>query len=260
MGEESAVYDLGELEHESVKKRGGVVRKKGAGATRARASHRPRSQGSAPRKPVDRRTVVSMPAGLPGSLSLFLPGAGQVARGNWSGGFLFLVMLGFVVASAWALAATVERLTGTMVLLGYSRAVPVWVMGGLYVAAAGLHITAVYRADARGPDLGLRRPPHPFLSGLASAVVPGWGQILNGNRGRAVLLLGAIWSIAMAWILSLDATDRMLASLGLYLPAALQFVSSPMLRWTFPAVVWSLAVYDAAASAALRRRSWLSAP
>jgi len=46
----------------------------------------------------------------------------------------------------------------------------------------------------------------------------------------------------------------LLASLDVYLPLGVRLFSSPGARWTAPAVIWTLAVYDAASSAAARRR------
>ena len=43
-------------------------------------------------------------------------------------------------------------------------------------------------------------PPHPLLSACGSVILPGWGQILNGDRWRGVFFLGGLWIVAAAWI------------------------------------------------------------
>jgi hypothetical protein len=79
-----------------------------------------------------------------------------------------------------------------------------------------------------------------------------------GDRFRAILFLGGCWIVAAAWIVSsAEATDLINA----YVPIVAsweQAARAPlvvwMVKWTTPFVVWCLAVYDAAVSAASRRR------
>ena len=187
---------------------------------------------------------------LPGTLSLFVPGAGHLARGQFKVGLFFLASIGFLATLAWALFGTVDRLAETLVLLGQSRAFGIWALGGIYVVAAGLHVGSVLTLAGRGGFA-----PHAVVSGLASLLVPGWGQILNGDRKRAALFLGGLWLVGGAWLLFSPACRDMLAALRLHLPNGLLLLSSPPVRWTLPAVVLALAVYDAASSAASANRA-----
>ena len=95
---------------------------------------------------------------------------------------------------------------------------------------------------------------HPVVTGLASAVVPGWGQILNNARLRCTMFLGILWLIGGAWLLVSTASVDFLASLGLMLPRWAENDAVPMATWLALGVTWSVAVYDAASSAVSRRR------
>ena len=59
--------------------------------------------------------------------------------------------------------------------------------------------------------------------------------------------------MAAAWILASTPARELLDSQGFYLPQVFELFASSAVRWTLPAVIWILAVYDAASSAAGRR-------
>ena len=187
---------------------------------------------------------------LPGSLSLFLPGSGQVLHGDTTRGLFFFCSIGFLGTLSWALLTTADRLAETLALLEVSM-MPVFAVVALAYCLAGVaHVGGVLSAAPRVS----RSDWHPAVSGLASALVPGWGQLLNGDRIRAGLFLACLWLAAAVWILDSRATMELLNA---YLPGVgiwEQTVRQPFVlwtaRWTFPAVLWSLAIYDAASSAA----------
>ncbi len=66
------------------------------------------------------------------------------------------------------------------------------------------------------------------------------------------MFVSSLWVIGASWLLAMPQTHAVLESQGFYLPSALTVFSSTAVRWTAPAVVWALAVYDAASSAAGR--------
>ena len=188
---------------------------------------------------------------LPASLSLFLPGSGQIVQGKVTLGVFFLVLTAFIGTLGWAVLVALDRLTGTLSLLGYPPAAAVWTLGVLYVAAALVHIGNVLSTAPSSTDRGAS--PHPVLAGAASLILPGWGQILNGNRMRAVLFLGSLWFVAALWILALPPAGPLMESVGFHLPPALKVLSAPLVRRLAPALIWALAVYDSAVSATSRR-------
>jgi hypothetical protein len=95
--------------------------------------------------------------------------------------------------------------------------------------------------------------PHPVLAGGASLVIPGWGQILNGDSRRAAFFLAGTWTAATMWILASSRVEQFLGSAGLVLPYAVEQTCSATARWSTTVTLWVLAVYDAAGSAAQKR-------
>jgi hypothetical protein len=193
--------------------------------------------------------------GLAGSLSLFLPGLGQVARGEITLGLFFLSSTGFFAAIAWALIDTFDRITALFGLLGLPIGSLLWWFASSYVVVSVLHLSSVLAAAA--PYSSRRRAHHPVVSGAASVIVPGWGQLLNGDRARAGLFLGGVWVTAALWILGSNRATGFLNGLVPIVPVWEATLRQPFVAWTaevtLPILIWSLAIYDAAASAAFRR-------
>jgi hypothetical protein len=150
----------------------------------------------------------------------------------------------------WALVVTLDRITATLRVLGFPGAPAVWALTSVFVIAGLLHMASVLSAN---PQIDTRTP-HPVVAGVASAIVPGWGQILNGSYKRACLFVGSLWLIAAIWILALPVVQSYLASLRLFIPPEVLMFCSPAVRYTAPAVIWALSIYDAAASASAGRR------
>ncbi len=248
MTEETIVYDLGEVRIDS-----------GPTIVAPRVPDPTPTRVSPPRPAATRRENgpttfaprVHEPAGsvIPGSLALFVPGLGHLARRQWTAGMFFLCSLGFFATFGWAMLETLDRLTATLTILGQPRVLGIWAVSLTYVCIAVLYLWNVVSCGS--PDR--LETPHPVAAGTASALLPGWGQVLNGNQRRAALFLGSLWFVGSAWILAAPPTTALLESMGMYLPSALSFFSSSAVRWTLPAVIWTLAIYDAASSAANRR-------
>jgi len=193
---------------------------------------------------------------LPASFSLFLPGSGQLMRREMLLGVFFLSSIAFLGVLSWAILTTFDRLTGTLTLLEVSLALPLWILVTVYCCAAGLHVACVLNASARRPTV-VRLVPPPFVPGLASALVPGWGQLLNGDRARAGVFLGGLWAVAAVWIVGSPAATEFfntyVTSVGTWEQTLRQPAVAWTARWTLPVLLWGLAIYDAASSAANRR-------
>jgi len=236
MQQDSTVYDLGEVALDPSPR--------GVGA-RGRA-------GVAPVRDATRRAAVPMTAGFApvpafdaaSTLSLLLPGCGHLARRQWAAGLFVISALGFLAVAGQAVLSCLDRITGTLRLLGYPVEIAVWSLAGIYGCAAFLHLWSVLSGGS-----SVVRAPHPALSGAASAVVPGWGQLLNGHLTRSALFLAALWFVGALWLLAAPFTSELLGALDLQLPPALAQATSPAVRWTLPAVIWSLSVYDAVSGA-----------
>jgi TM2 domain-containing membrane protein YozV len=190
------------------------------------------------------------------SLSLFLPGTTQLLYGRLSRGLFFITSLLFIAVFCRAVIGTLDRLAPTLELLGSSATAAFWSLAVAFACAAALHLAAI--SNAHECKLTVRSM-HPAVPGVASAIIPGWGQLLNGDRVRSLLFIAGGWLAAAVWIVSSDASARLLDG---YAPAVTPLEMSLrnptilwMFKWTIPVVLWTLAVYDASASAVARRKS-----
>lgn len=217
--------------------------------------HRAASHGASERNAGYQRTMLRpspmapRPAiDLAANVNLFVPGAERFVRGDAAAGLAILATLGLAVALGWAIVETLGRLTATFELFGISRGAALWSLGGAYGLAALTHVIAVVRAEPSAA-----RAPHPVAAGMASAFVPGWGQVLNGDRARAALFIVLAWTVGATWLLASPAVTAMLDTGNLFLPEPLAVAASAGVRWTAAAVVWAIGVYDATQRATVRR-------
>jgi len=238
MNGDEAIYDLGEVELDKPRPVFGTT---------------PVVPRPAPvRHEIQPEPVGAGPA-LAGSLSMFVPGLGQMITGEIAWGLFYLSGMGFCAASVWALLATLDRLVPTLGLLDVPLEVLVAALSSLALLAIGLHLAAVVHAHARAAWTEDQASPHPIVAGLASLLLPGWGQLLAGHRRRAALFLGGVWLLSVAWLLVTPAGMRVLSRLSLALPASLRDGWGPVVLLSAPIVLWAIAIYDAAAGAVAER-------
>jgi len=192
-------------------------------------------------------------AGVSGSLSLFLPGCGQIVAGEVAAGLFFLSSVGLCGALLWAISSSIERIVPTLSLLGIGRA-PVAITAMVaFFAAAVLHVSAVLHADGLDGVAWSRRAPHPLTAGLASLLVPGWGQLLSGHRRRMALFLVALWTAAAGWAVVSPSASHVLSVLRIELPVWMRDGAGPAALIGLPALTWIVAIYDAVAGAVMER-------
>ncbi len=191
---------------------------------------------------------------LAGSLSLFVPGLGQLIAGEIAWGLFYLCGSGFCASCVWALLATLDRLVPTLSVLNIPTASLGLALASFAFFFVILHLAAVLHAHAAAPGATERPAPHPIVAAIASFAVPGWGQILAGHLRRAVLFLSGVWILGSAWLLVTPRGVHTLTRLGFDLPAALRDGWGPIALLSAPVVLWIIAVYDGAAGAASARR------
>lgn len=236
---QTPAYDLGDLD---------VLESRSAPAARGKAEDEvPRVRpGSDARTP----SAGGPSRALAASLSLFVPGLGQLALGRGAAALGYLSILGFFGALAWAVLTTIDRATPTLAALAWPRETPLLVLAAVFIFSALAHVGSVL--DAAGPDRD--RAPHPLVAGLAAGLVPGWGQILNGHPRRAALFLVATWGLGAIGAARSAAVEPVLRAAEWSLPGPLSAAAPAGPILAAFAVVWALAVYDAAASAVAARR------
>lgn len=239
MSDDTAVYNLGEVEAPAAPVQAkppspaaAPVRPAGTAAARAAAI---RNTPPAPAvRPIDAFTD---------SLELFLPGSGQLLRGKWSDGFAVLAATGFLATLTWAIWSTMDRIAGTLNALGFTAAGGVYALAAIYICLAGLHAANLLYGTVRGPERG-----HPLVTGLASAVVPGWGQLINRQPAKAATLVAGLWAVGMIWLLGSSWTIALFDNYGLTFRPGFDVLAHPAVRWTAPVVLWTLSIYDAVAT------------
>ena len=236
MSQDQAVYDLGEVD---LNERKPVAFPAAFGAD---------SFGTArsERVPRDARRSSRVRPPLAGSLSLFAPGLGQVAAGEATWGLFFAASFGLCAASLWAAFTMRDRLLATMKVLEVRPAVLVIAAASLVVSAMLLHLAAISHAQTAAGGATDEHPAHPIVAALASLLVPGWGQVLAGRPKRATLFIGALWLVGAAWLLATPLGLHALRVLGIDVPPALRDDLGTAILIAALAIVWIIAIYDAA--------------
>lgn len=213
----------------------------------------PAAEGAVGRRPASRGSARALVAS---TLSLFVCGAGQAYNGQWKLGLLLFLTEALAVASHWSLV----KLWPVLKDLGYIFAIGELEIF-LFLAVADFLVVffllynvaqAYHQAEMYGrPFRGLRRP---ILAALASTVVPGWGQILNAQLGKALFFL--FWLLTEIYVVTLlmlspffsflatAETGRFLARKATVVGMGVLFVS---------ALMWVVSVYDAFLVARYRR-------
>ena len=229
MSDDTAVYNLGEVEPAVAK-----PQLRAAQAIPAPAGAAARVTMSPSTRPVDAITD---------SLELFLPGTGQLLRGRWSDGLAVLAASGFLLAMAWAIWGTLDRIAATLTALGYSAAGGIYALVMVYVCLAILHAGNLLYGTTRGPQRA-----HPIVSGVASALIPGWGQLINRQPAKAATFVAGLWVVGIIWLLGSPWTVALFDAHKLTFRPGFELFSSPALLWTVPIVLWALSIYDAVAT------------
>src|SRR2546427_1116127 len=191
------------------------------------------------------------------TLSLFLWGMGQLYNGDSRLAGLFLLCELLILSFHYLLYMTWERIrtfahlffVNEWELMLYASSIDFCVIFFMIY-----NVAQAYRgAEAYGGRFdGLHRP---IVSGLASLFVPGWGQLLNGQLGKAVFFLFSF--LLQAYLIALYLMSplfRILVDIEpqrLFLDKAIK-VGMGILFVT--ALSWLLSTYDAFVVARYTRR------
>ncbi|MGH9749363.1 MAG: hypothetical protein ACRD6R_05525 [Candidatus Polarisedimenticolia bacterium] len=229
-------------------RRGGLTVAKSAKAEKIAAEE---TVAEAPRPA--RRTARGVPAGpaAASSLSLFVWGLGQFYNGEGKLATLFVLCELLILAFHYFLYMTWEQIrtfahlffVSEWELMLYASSIDFCVILFMIYNVAQAYRSAEVR---QGRFTGLGQPA---LSGLASALVPGWGQLLNGQLGKAVFFLFSFLLQVYLLVLFLQSPFmRILADLSLLSPQALLLNKARLAGMTIlfcGALLWTLSAYDA---------------
>lgn len=197
------------------------------------------------------RSTWSSPVLVPSSVTLLVPGGGHLLQGRFKSGIALLGSAIFLGAAMAGMVAGLPRLWKAAGALGLPPEASLWALGGFAGLLVGIQVVSVLSVRSYG---SAARPLHPAISCAASGLVPGWGQILNGDLVRGGLFLLAGWMTAATWMLASTPFQQFLDAYRLHLPELLSAWSAEPTCWALTAALWPLAVYDAGASAYVARR------
>jgi hypothetical protein len=211
------------------------------------------SSGSAVRVGMSNRQPGRVPAAS--SMSLLLCGAGQIFNGQVKLGLLLFLVEALFFISHKAMIASWSSILAFGSVVGLGEA-------GMLITVAAIDFSmvlfipaVVYHAYRRAEsDHGdYEGVGSSFISGLASMLVPGWGQLLNAQVGKAVFFLFSI--LSALWVAVFLLYTPILAALsGSMGELATQRVIGGGVGILIAAtLMWVLSIYDAVLVSSFRR-------
>lgn len=190
------------------------------------------------------------------TLSMWIWGSGQLLNGDRD----LAVLLALWQVQIAALHYLVCMTWGSLTRLGHLFFVSEWEM---LLACAALdfwfiflwlfNVSQAYRSAERrrGVFTGLRRW---YVSGLASLLIPGWGQILNGQRIKGLCFLFAY--LTQGWVLAfwlLTPLYRLVSNLDPDQKLLRMAIQGGQYTLWATGLLWLVSVYDAVLVARITR-------
>ena len=140
-----SVFDLGELDAPHHGPTNGSAYGRAVPPTRSRTAYEEFPASFATAYPAPRG------AGILPSLSIFVPGAGQLLLGRIAMGLCVLSSIGFLGTLGWAILASIDRLARTLDLFGIPATTILVTLLAIYILTAILHLCGVLHAHALVP-------------------------------------------------------------------------------------------------------------
>ena len=192
-------------------------------------------------------TGAAHPAGA-ASMSLWVWGAGQWLNGDRDLAMLLflwelqIAALHYFVASTWGTICRMAHIffISEWELLLYAAALDFWLIFLLIFT-----VSQAYRSaeKQRGRYHGAKSP---WLAGLTSLIVPGWGQIINGQLGKGLTFLFVF--VLQGYLLCfymMTPLYRIVSDLDPGQSLLRDLIQIGKIALLFTAQVWLLSVYDA---------------
>lgn len=182
------------------------------------------------------------------SLSLWIWGSGQMLNGDRDLAILLflwelqIAALHYLVASTWGALRRMAHVffISEGELLLYAAALDFWLIFLMI-----FNVSQAYRSAerAKGPFRGLKRP---WVAGIASLIIPGWGQLLNGQPGKGLTFLFVF--VTQAYMLGfylLTPLYRIVSDLDPNQALLRGVIQGGKIFLLVSAQLWLLSVYDA---------------
>jgi hypothetical protein len=182
------------------------------------------------------------------SMSLWFWGTGQCINGDRDLGILLflwqiqIAALHYLVASTWSTLRKMAHVffISEWELLLYAAALDFWLIFLLV-----FNVSQAYRSAERqrGHFRGLKNP---WLAGMTSMIVPGWGQLLNGQLGKGLFFLFVF--VTQAYLLAfylLTPLYGIVADLDPDKTLLRNLIQGGRIGCVFTLQIWFVSVYDA---------------
>jgi hypothetical protein len=182
------------------------------------------------------------------SLSLFVWGSGQWLNGDRDLAMLLVLSQGLIATLHYLIVATwspIRRMAHVFfieeweLLLG-AAAIDFWLIFLLL-----FNVSQAYKSAERqrGAFSGLKRP---LLSGLASALVPGWGQILNGQLRKGLFfLLTFVTQVYLLAFYLMTPLYRIVSDLDPNQVLLREIIQYGKVLLVATSLLWMMSIYDA---------------
>lgn len=239
----------------------GKGEQRGKNGARKKAPKRARARGAEARA-AEARNGAPLAAGAHGgwprlaaSCSMLVSGSGHFLHGRWKTGAAYLAVPCLAAGLHGLLGAYWSGISGFAARFGLDEPDLLFGLLLIDVLVVAVLLAGVWTSYALGRACSgdLREPrPHPAAPALASLLVPGWGQIINGQPLKSLAFLGKTYAglLALAaWWLIPAPIDRLLSGLSDALPPGLVlsgFAAAALM-------VWAVSLYDAILVARHRR-------
>ncbi|MGD8331969.1 MAG: hypothetical protein PVJ49_21220 [Acidobacteriota bacterium] len=225
----------------------------------AAGTARSNERGNKQRPPATAGTRGGLPR-LGASCSMVLCGSGHLLHRRWASGTFYLLALAGALVTPFVLRLAWPRLDALVVAQGLGERdllVGLLLLDVLFTATllAGVY-TAYALGRARGGNYD-EVQAHPAGAAAASLLVPGWGQIVNGQIGKALAFLAVVYAgglAAIAWMALPEPIERLLPAVLGGVPATLRPAMIAGVAFLIGGVTWALSLYDAVLVARYRRK------
>jgi len=193
------------------------------------------------------------------SLSMLVLGAGQAYNGQRQLGALLFLTEALAATGHWSMVRLWPSLLDLAALFDITEWGLVQAIALTDLALVGLVLVAVFQAyhyaetqHGRFDGFG-----NPLLAGVASFLIPGWGQIMNAQIGKALFFLGAQLTGVYAGVLVVYSpfVGLMRQQYG-DTPMVQQFSTGVIALLCACAILWMISVYDAVLVSGFRRRGY----
>ena len=194
---------------------------------------------------------------LAATLSLFVPGSGQVYNREAKLGAALFLTLALVGIGHWSALTLWPSLRETVTMLGIQRGQILFTAFAVDFLSAFLFLWGIHQAYAQAeanagafPGINI-----PLLPALASLLIPGWGQIANGQIGKALFFIAGLIPGAFGLALLTLPIVADPASISLHADIGLSLEDAAIGGVGLSAILWLLSTYDAGLVSRFRHAS-----